>query len=333
MVLFVQAMEALCSSHVDSRTAGAKLSCTLTLIAPVMLTIAHITDLHIAPLPHVTWRQITNKRALGYVSWHRKRKHEHRAEVLDALCRDIAAQQPDQICITGDVTNLGLPAEYARAPAWFQRLGSADRVSVILGNHDTYVRAPAELTTAHWTPWLAGDDGRVEAPTRRRRGPVSLIGVNTAVPTPPFLASGRVGAAQLARLSGMLAAEREAGQTRVVLLHHPVQSGVVQWRKSLHDADKVRRILAEQGAELVLHGHMHTAMTAELPGPDGPIPVHGAGSASIALDHKGETAQYNIVRVARDAAGLHIRVSARRYDAAREAFAAEDAPVAAADAA
>lgn len=298
-----------------------------------MLTLAHVTDLHIAPLPPVTWRQLANKRALGYVSWHRKRKHEHRAEVLDALCRDIAAQRPDQICITGDVTNLGLPDEYAQAPAWFQRLGSADRVSVILGNHDTYVGAPAAATTAHWTPWLAGDDGRPAAPTLRRRGPVSLIGVNTAVPTPPFMASGRVGAAQRARLADMLAAEREAGQVRVVLIHHPVQPGVVRWRKSLHDAAAVRAVLAGQGAELVLHGHMHSAMTAELPGPDGPIPVHGAGSASIARDHRGERGHYNMIRITRDAAGLRIGVRARRYDAAREAFAAEDAPVSAADAA
>lgn len=298
-----------------------------------MITLAHITDLHIAPLPRVGLRQIANKRALGYVSWHRKRKHEHRADVLDALCRDVAGQAPDQICITGDVTNLGLPAEYAYAPAWFQRLGSADRVSVILGNHDAYVGAPAHTTTAHWTPWLAGDDGRVEAPTVRRRGPVSLIGVNTAVPTPPFMASGRVGAAQARRLAHILAAERDAGQVRVVLIHHPVQPGVVQWRKSLHDAGRVRALLAEHGAELVLHGHMHTAMSAELPGPDGPIPVHGAGSASIALDHRGESAHYNLVRIARDAAGLRIGVAARRYDPAREAFAAEDAPSSPADAA
>jgi len=308
----------------DRRTGGAELSRTAMSNAPSMRTLAHLTDLHIAPLPRVDPRQIANKRALGYVSWHRKRKHEHRAEVLDALCRDVAARAPDQICITGDVTNLGLPAEYARAPAWFQRLGGADRVSVILGNHDTYVGAPAAATTAHWTPWLAGDDGGLEAPTLRRRGPVSLIGVNTAVPTAPFLASGRVGAAQAERLAAILDAEGQAGQVRVVLIHHPPQPGVVQWRKSLHDAARVRAVLADHGAELVLHGHMHTAMSAELPGPDGPIPVHGAGSASIARDHTGETAHYNLIRIARDAAGLRIGVTPRRYDPAGEVFVPAD---------
>lgn len=295
-------------------------------MSAAMITLAHIADLHVAPLPPVTWRQIANKRVLGYVSWHRKRKHEHRAEVLDALCRDLAAQAPDHICVTGDVTNIGLPAEYAQAPVWFQRMGSADRVSVILGNHDAYVAAAAEATTAHWRPWLAGDDGRLDAPTLRRRGPVSLIGVDTAVPSPPFMASGRVGAEQADRLGALLAAEEAAGQVRVVLIHHPPQAGVVQWRKSLLDGVRVRDVLRAHGAELVLHGHMHTPMTAELPGPDGAIPVHGAGSASLAGDRNGETAHYHLIRIGRDATGPRLNVVSRRYDAARAVFAEAASP-------
>ncbi len=285
-----------------------------------MPTLAHITDLHVAPLPPVTWRQIANKRVLGYVSWHRKRKHEHRGEVLDALCRDLAQQAPDHVCVTGDVTNLGLAAEYARAPEWFARLGPPERVSVIRGNHDAYVAMPHAETLAHWTPWLAGDDGATAPPTLRRRGAVSLIGVDTALPTPPFMASGRVGQAQAERLDALLAQEGAAGQVRVVLLHHPPQPGVVGRRKGLHDAPRVRAVLAARGAELVLHGHMHVPMTAELPGPTGPIPVYGAGSASSAGTGRMPPAQYHLVTVTQDARGLRLAVTGRRYDSARAAF-------------
>ena len=287
-----------------------------------MLTLAHVTDLHVAPLPAVTPRQIANKRVLGYVSWHRKRKHEHRTEVLDALCRDLGEQAPDHVCVTGDVTNLGLAAEYARAPDWFARLGAPGRVSVIRGNHDAYVAMPASATTAHWTPWLAGDDGATEPPTLRRRGPVSIIGVDTAVPTPPFMASGRVGRAQAERLDRLLAQEGAAGQLRVVLIHHPPQPGVVGRRKGLHDAPRVRAVLAARGAELVLHGHMHVAMAAELPGPDGPIPVRGAGSASSGGGRSMPPAQYHLIALGRDANGVSLRVAGRRYDPAAAAFVA-----------
>jgi 3',5'-cyclic AMP phosphodiesterase CpdA len=293
-----------------------------------MSTLAHITDLHVAPLPPVTWRQIANKRVLGYVSWHRKRKHEHCAGVLDALCRDLAQQAPDHVCVTGDVTNLGLAAEYARAPDWFARLGPPERVSVIRGNHDAYVAMPHGDTAAHWTPWLAGDDGATAPPTLRRRGAVSLIGVDTALPTPPFMASGRVGRAQAERLDALLAQEGVAGQVRVVLLHHPPQPGVVGRRKGLHDAPRVRAVLAARGAELVLHGHMHAPMTAELPGPTGPIPVYGAGSASSAGTRRMPPAQYHLVTVTQDARGLRLDVTGRCYDPARAAFgpAATDTP-------
>ena len=37
-------------------------------------------------------------------------------------------------------------------------------------------------------------------PTLRRRGPVALIGLSSAVPTPPFMATGTLGRAQLEAL-------------------------------------------------------------------------------------------------------------------------------------
>ena len=53
-------------------------------------------------------------------------------------------------------------------------------------------------------------------PFVRRRGPLALIGLSTAVPTPPFMATGRLGEAQLARLGETLVAlaAREAVSRR-----------------------------------------------------------------------------------------------------------------------
>ena len=45
---------------------------------------AQLSDPHLTSLEQVRWRQLLNKRLFGYLSWRRKRRHEHRSEVLDA---------------------------------------------------------------------------------------------------------------------------------------------------------------------------------------------------------------------------------------------------------
>ncbi|TIO72439.1 MAG: metallophosphoesterase, partial [Mesorhizobium sp.] len=34
-----------------------------------MLRLAHISDVHLGPLPDVTYRDLASKRVLGYVNW------------------------------------------------------------------------------------------------------------------------------------------------------------------------------------------------------------------------------------------------------------------------
>ena len=52
-----------------------------------MFTLAHLSDLHMASRP--AGLQLVSKRGLGLINWHRKRKHIHRPEVLDAITRDL----------------------------------------------------------------------------------------------------------------------------------------------------------------------------------------------------------------------------------------------------
>lgn len=288
-----------------------------------MTTFAHISDLHLPPLPPVKPAMLASKRVLGYLSWHRKRKRLHRAEVLAALAADLADAAPDHICVTGDLTNLALPAEFAATARWLHALGDPKTVSIVPGNHDAYVRSGAARGLEVLAPWMRGDDGRATWPYLRRRGRLSFIGVNTAVPTAPFLASGRVGTEQAARLRALLLREGGQGRLRVVLLHHPPQAGIVSARKALSDAPALRELLHAAGAELVLHGHAHHAVRTTLPGPTGDIPVLGAASAS--MDGVGRSAgQYHLIRL--EHAGAFV-VELRQYDAASRRFAMVHAPI------
>lgn len=242
---------------------------------------AHVSDLHLPPLPPVSFAMVANKRCLGYLSWHLKRKGKHTLEGLEALRRDLLEQAPQHTCITGDLTNLGLEAEFKAVARWLSGLGESADVSVIPGNHDAYIATPHEQSLAQLAPWLSGDDGSTEFPYLRQRGKVAFIGVSSALPTPFFFASGRVGAGQLARLRTMLQGLGKSGSARVVMIHHPPQAGTESKRRALADAADLRGVLAEAGAELVLHGHSRHPFEGSLAGPDGPIPVLGLTSATL----------------------------------------------------
>jgi 3',5'-cyclic AMP phosphodiesterase CpdA len=257
-----------------------------------MFVLAHLSDLHLASPPRLS--NLVGKRGLGFINWQRKRKFIHRRDALDAITHDVKAQAPDHIAVTGDLVNLSLPAEYALAQRWLQALGDPKKVTVIPGNHDAYVRSAERSPAAFWADYMRGDDGLERFPFIRRRANVALIALSTGVPTGPFMATGRLGQKQLASFAAAL--EQTRGNFRTVLIHHPPKSSPQRFLRQLTDAPSFRGVLAEKGAELVLHGHDHRRLVSLLQGPDGKkIPAIGVPSASARVRHGAE-----------DPAGYHL---------------------------
>jgi 3',5'-cyclic AMP phosphodiesterase CpdA len=248
-----------------------------------MVLLAQFSDVHLGPLPKVTAADLASKRLLGYLNWQRNRGRAHADAVLTALVADAHANRPDQIVVTGDLVNLALPAEYRAARAWLETLGSPRDVTVIPGNHDAYVASGVAHFTEQWRDY-ASDDRRNAAPAfpfLRRRGPLALIGLSTAVPTAPLMATGRVGARQAEALGPLLDEAARDGLFRIVLIHHPVAERSATRLRRLVDAARVRAVIAKHGAELILHGHNHKTTVLAIPGPHGPIPVIGATATSL----------------------------------------------------
>jgi 3',5'-cyclic AMP phosphodiesterase CpdA len=266
-----------------------------------MFTLAHLSDPHLAPLPTPRLRELASKRLTGFINWQRKRRFMHRGEVLAAIVADLKAQSPDHIAVTGDLANISLPQEFAAGRAWLEQVGDARDVTVVPGNHDVYVRAARTEPARNWREFLCGDaPSRADEPIFpfvRRRGPLALIGVTTAVPTPPFMATGRLGAPQLERLGETLAALGGEPCFRVVLIHHPPVSPPARRIKRLIDAPALRAVLARHGAELLLHGHDHVHSLVWLDGPGRKIPAVGVPSASAMPGGKDDPAAYNIYRI------------------------------------
>jgi len=276
--------------------------------------LAHLSDPHLPLPPGTALRDVLNKRALSLLSWHMKRHPHHRRETLDRLTADLADQAADHIAVTGDLTNLGLDAEYARARDWLLGLGDPAHVSVIPGNHEALVRGAWEAGAPRWQPWWQGDgatggDVANAFPYLRQRGPLALIGVSSAEPSPPGRATGRVGSAQLARLAALLAQARADGRCRVVMIHHPPLDGTVIARKRLLDAADLRSVLAREGVEMVLHGHSHRSHLEELQTPAGAALVIGVPSASSMYR---EPASCNLYRIAPGDGGWHLALTTRQ---------------------
>lgn len=282
-------------------------------------TFAQISDPHLTRIDQARWRQLLNKRFLGYLSWRKRRRSEHRPEVLRAVVEDLRNSDASHLVITGDLTHIGLPEEFRQAAHWLKHLGPPGDVTVIPGNHEAYVQIPWEESYALWRDYLVSDAGSpTDAdmfPTLRVRGPLAIIGVNSALATAPFLATGQVGLLQRRRLEQLLRETALRGLFRVVLIHHTPAPGVDKWRKRLTDRAQVGRVLEEQGAELVLHGHTHRPVWSELSGPVGPIPVISPPSGS-ALSHRRErNARYHLYRIRSADGGWTLEVEARGYSA------------------
>ena len=261
---------------------------------------------------------LAGKRALGYLNWTRNRHKFHKREVLDTLVSDVQAQVPDHIAITGDLVNLALEAEFAPSRAWVESVGAPDRVTVIPGNHDAYVRATQHRFAEAWGNYLAGDDASdrgVAFPAVRRRGPLALISVSSAVPTPPLMATGWLGRSQLDALEPILADLSSEQAFRVLLIHHPLRSDARA--KRLTNSSQLLALLKQHGVELVLHGHDHIHSTIWIDGPSGSIPAIGVPSASALAHGRYPAAAYNLFAITREGAAWRCQQTVRGIDDAR----------------
>jgi 3',5'-cyclic AMP phosphodiesterase CpdA len=290
-----------------------------------MFALAHLSDPHLAGWSVDRPAALANKRITGWLSWTLNRHKIHLARVLDLMLADMAEQPIDHVAITGDLVNISLPQEFDGAARWLRTVGPADKVTVIPGNHDAYVRVHSDEGLGRWRDYmtdLAWERGESAPPADtfpfvRRIGPLALIGLSSAVPTAPFFASGTLGQRQLAALRGILAQLGGEGAFRVVLIHHPPLYGKGHARKALTDAPEFCDIVRAAGAELVLHGHMHMATLSHI----GDTPVIGVPSASALRWHHKDASAYNLYRIARTDGAWKLAVEIRGLTGSEDRFA------------
>lgn len=264
-----------------------------------MITLAHISDVHLAPLPRVSPRDLASKRITGWVNWHLKRARGMKRDTLSALIAHMKAQRPDMTAVTGDLVNLALDDEVFRAHDWLRSLGMPEHVCAVPGNHDAYVKDALEKAMATYGAYMTGETlDREPFPYVRRMGKIALIGMSSAIATPPFIAAGQVGAGQMERLGKLLKLLGDADYFRIVMIHHPPYAEYDDSkRKGLWDGAELRSVFAQHGAELVLHGHTHQSTVNAVAGPTREIPVIGVAAGSASPDGHDAPGRYNLFNI------------------------------------
>ncbi|PKM15915.1 MAG: hypothetical protein CVV12_06280 [Gammaproteobacteria bacterium HGW-Gammaproteobacteria-2] len=277
------------------------------------MRLIHITDPHLTSLDAWSLTRLRGKRWQGYLSWQRNRQWQHRADMLSRLMAAVRAENAAHWLLTGDLAQIGLPDEIAAAADWLRAAGTPEKVFLIPGNHDVYAADSWPAIAAQWSKYLHIDtpadrvDPGAAYPVLRECNGVAFIGLNSAVPTAPFLARGDLGKAQRERLSVVLADVHRRGLLSCVLIHHPPLPGLTHWRKALADVHALQTLVREQQPAIMLHGHEHRNFDARC----GATRVFATASASSVRTKY--LASYRVFDLHRDATSWQITMTLKQF--------------------
>jgi 3',5'-cyclic AMP phosphodiesterase CpdA len=274
--------------------------------------IAHLSDLHLLSLDGAVPFRLFNKRLTGYLNLRFHRKSVHKPFAVHAAAREIVRLGIDHVVITGDLSNLALEGEFELVRRFLdEELGlPPDRVSIIPGNHDAYTsgahRTRRFATT--FARFLTSDLPELTVPGEafpyvHLRGPTAIIGLSTALPRLPLVASGAVGREQLAALARILEHPDVRARTPVILQHHPIHNPASRTKTALEgltDADQEAHVLRRLRRGLLLHGHLHRRIHRTLATEGGHLDAVGATSTSLLHASDERMAGFNVYDVGTD---------------------------------
>lgn len=307
-----------------------------SLTSPVLSRFALISDVHVFNGEGLWSEDITDfnlHRLLGLANILVMRgPGKYSTKVLAASLADMKQQGVQHLVCAGDVTNLAMEAEFAKAASIFKDFGPAETMTFCPGNHDIYV--PSQKDGALFRRYfgqycqsdVSGESPRADGfPFLHLRSGIAFLGMNTGIPN---TAAGETGEAQWRAANAMLRSQeaqnllREAC-FRVLVQHHPAQDPNVRGTKPSRQLGHGYRDWRELGAfasehefDLVVHGHLHNPYRARLSTAPRTL-VYESGSGTLIVDDPERVARYTVFEV--DGSAL-VRTYSRVWNRSTRSF-------------
>ena len=271
--------------------------------------VIHISDLHFHRFPRnpLQW---FSKRGLGALNLIR-RGRLHPPDRARRLVEKLDGMDWDHLVVTGDLTQLALEEEFALAREVLAPLlnRGPERVTVLPGNHDRYGREHAGRD--FFRRYFGEYFGNGEIATRTLTETWHLVGWDSALPTPPFVAAGRV------REETLAATEQWMGtlppDAKVILAnHYPLYFQEPYGYRRLHSLrgmEEVRRWVGAHPVALYLHGHLHHNWVLKVEG-GGRAVIHVNSASSTQIPRAGRSSGFH--RILLD--GSEFRVEPQALD-------------------
>ncbi len=274
-----------------------------------MLKILHITDLHLPFVPRINLRQALSKSGLGYISWKKRRQYIYLPEVLECLTQAIKAYDPHYILLTGDIVNLGLPEEFTHAHQWLHQLAPPEKIIFVPGNHDRYVPYPIHDTLGQLGPYYNAHlcEGNYPFSVDISEH-VSVVGLNTGLPTAALVARGAIGDTQYKKALRLVNRLKQASKFIVFMIHHPPLMHQNSWPRGLPNADysRLHELITVGGSCIVVHGHNHDNTQECLSHPHGNSFVFGTASGSSTIGGSKPASSFRCLEFFPDTTTPHI---------------------------
>lgn len=198
---------------------------------------------------------------------------------LDWFAGLVAAERPDAVVVTGDLTMRARRHEFEAAARWLESL---DRpVTVEVGNHDLPY---FNLFARFFTPYrrYRALEAMIERPLDIAG--VSIVPLNTTARAQWRLnwSKGHVSDGALAdALAGVAATP--ADNLVFIACHHPLIEAGTRGSARTRGGRNALNALIDAGAHAVLTGHVHDPFAVDHATPDGSIRLIGAGTLSERL--------------------------------------------------
>ncbi|MBT6223463.1 MAG: metallophosphoesterase [Rhodobiaceae bacterium] len=263
-------------------------------------SISHISDLHLPIKKKPKYKELFNKRIIGFINWHLNRKNIHNDNIIKDLINDLKKQGSDHLIVSGDLINLSLEDEYINASKILKKISIPENISVVPGNHDCYIQMDFDKSIIHWKDYIKTDVvlskyfkmKKNTFPYLKVRNEIALIGLSTAIPTLPFMCYGKIGKDQLIKLEDIFIYLSKKNYFKILILHHPIHKIGPFNYKGLLDNDKLIKLLDDYNIELLLHGHLHKDSITYLKTKNSIIPCFGIPSSSN-VNKKAKQTSYN----------------------------------------